>query len=95
LLDGLKPTATGLDMLPAWFLRLSAPVIAVTLTQLFNQSIRCAVVPQQWKTACISPIPKVAHPAEASDYKPISVTPVLSRMLERHIVGTYVYPALH
>jgi len=39
-------------MLPAWFLRLSAPVIAAPLTQLFNQSIRCAVVPQQWKAAC-------------------------------------------
>ena len=95
MLDRLKPTATGLDMLPAWFLRLSAPVIAAPLTQLFNQSIRCAVVPQQWKAACISPIPKVAHPAEASDYRPISITSVLSRMLERHIVRTYVYPALH
>ena len=55
-------------MLSAWFLRPSAPVIAAPLTQQFNQSIRCAVVPQQWKMACISPISKVAHPAEASDY---------------------------
>ena len=94
MLDRLKPTATGLDMLPAWFLRLSAPVIAAPLTLLFNQSIRCAVVPQQWKKACITPIPKVAHPAEASDYRPISITPVLSRMLERHVVRTYIYPAL-
>jgi len=75
--------------------RRSAPVIAFPLTQQFNQSIRCAVVPQQWKMACISPISKVAHPAEASDYRPISITPVLSRMLERHFVRTYVYPALH
>ena len=63
MLDHLKPTATGLDMLPAWFLRLAAPVIAAPLALLFNQSIRCAVVPQQWKEACIIPIPKVAHPS--------------------------------
>jgi len=78
----------------AWFLRLSAPVFAAPLTQLFNQSIRYAVVPQQWKKAWITPTPKVAHPTEASDYRPISITPVLSRMLERHVARTYIYPAL-
>ena len=84
-----KITATGLDMLPVWFLRLAAPVIAAHLAMLFNQSIRCTVVPQQWKKACIIPITKVAHPSQASDHRPISITPVLSRMLE-----TYTYPAL-
>jgi len=28
MLDGLKPTAAGLDALPAWFLKVSAPVLA-------------------------------------------------------------------
>ena len=36
MLDHLKPTATGLDQLPAWFLRLGAPVFAAPLAQLFN-----------------------------------------------------------
>jgi len=94
MLDRLKPTATGLDKLPAWFLRLGAPVFAAPLALLFNQSINCGIVPQQWKEACITPIPKVAHPTVASDYRPISITSVLSRMLERHIVRTYIYPAL-
>jgi len=35
MLDSLKPSATGLYMLRAWFLRLSAPVIAAPLSQLF------------------------------------------------------------
>jgi len=94
MLDCLKPTATGLDKLPAWFLRLGAPVFAAPLALLFNQSINCGIVPQQWKEACITPIPKVALPTVASDYRPISITSVLSRMLERHIVRTYIYPAL-
>ena len=92
-LDRLKPTATG--MLPAWFLRLSAPVMAFAApVQHFNQSITCAMIPQQWKKACITPIPKVAQPAEASDYRHISLTPVLSCMLERHVIRTYIHPAL-
>ena len=28
ILDRLKPTATGLDGIPAWFLRLGAPIFA-------------------------------------------------------------------
>ena len=94
MLDRLKPTATGLDKLPAWFLRLGAPVFAASLALLFNQSVNCGIVPQQWKEACITPVPKVAHPSVASDYRPISITSVLSRTLERHIVRAYIYPAL-
>ena len=51
-------------------------------------SLSHGTVPQQWKKACI-----VAHPAEASDYRPISITPVLSRMLEKHLVRSFIYPA--
>jgi len=64
------------------------------LAKLFNQSLSCGIVPQQWKKACITPIPKVAHPAGPGNYTPISITPVLSRMLEGHIVKVHIYPAL-
>jgi hypothetical protein len=45
LLDHLKPTATGLDNLPSWFLKISAPFIAVHVSDLFNMSINSSVVP--------------------------------------------------
>ena len=94
MLDRLKPTATGLDGLPAWFLKVSAPVLSAPLAALFNQSIVSGVVPQQWKTAVITPVAKVPIPIIESDYRPISITPVLSRLIERRIVTTFVYPAL-
>ena len=62
MLDRLKPTATGMDGLPAWFLRVSAPVIAAPLAVLFNQSISSGAVPRQWKTAVITPVPKNSAP---------------------------------
>ena len=65
MLDKLLPTATGMDELPAWFLRLGAPVFCIPLSHLFNKSIATSIVPSQWKTAQIHPIPKVAklsHP---------------------------------
>ena len=94
VLDTLRPTSTGLDNLPAWFLRLGAPIFYKPLTYLFNLSLSNSVVPIQWKLAWIRPIPKVSAPAQHSDYRPISITPVLTRILERIVVRQYIYPAI-
>ena len=94
ILDHLKHTATGIDDLPAWFLRLGAPIFAKPLAVLFNQSLASSTVPVQWKTSVIRPIPKIPIPKTLSDYRPISITPVLSRTLERLVVSSYIYPAL-
>ena len=94
ILDHLRPTAIGLDLIPAWFLRLTAPVFSAPIAHMFNQSLNLATVPTQWKSAFISPIPKVSGPVGPADYRPISITPVLSRILEKHVVRTNIYPAL-
>ena len=93
-LDTLKPTATGLDGIPAWFLRLGAPIFAAPLARLFNQTIMEGTEPQQWKTASITPIPKVPRPTKPSEFRPMSVTQVLSRSLEKNVVRHHIYSAL-
>jgi len=37
---------------------------------------------------------KVATPTQPSDFRPIFITPVLSRSLELFVVRKYIYPAL-
>ena len=54
LLERLKPTATGIDGLPVWFLRLSAPWIASPISHIFNMWYSSSVVPVQW-LAAVSP----------------------------------------
>jgi len=93
ILDSLHHTATGLDNLPAWFLRLGAPVFCSPLTRLLNLSLATSVVPIQWKSAVICPAPKVAAPHCHADFRPISVTPVLTRIMEKSIVRHFMYPA--
>jgi len=93
-LDTLRPTATGLDNLPAWFLRLAAPVIHGLLADVINVSLLTSSVPRQWKQVRIRPIPKVPTPQQPADYWPISVTPVLTRLTERIVVRRHIYPAL-
>ena len=46
ILDKLTNTATGLDYLPAWFLRLGAPIFCKPIARLFNKSIVTSVVPR-------------------------------------------------
>ena len=94
ILDHLRHTATGLDGLPAWFLWLGAPAFAAPIAELCNQSLTTSFVPQQWKTAIITPVPEVTHPSLPSHYRPVSIMPVLSRVMERHIARTFIYPAL-
>lgn len=93
ILDHLPASATGPDLIPAWFLRLGAPLFAKPIARLFNLSVATSVVPQQWKQACIRPIPKVSSPSQHSDFRPISITPVLTRIMEKTIVRHFLYPA--
>jgi len=44
-LDKLPPTSTGLDSIPAWFLRLSAPIFCKPIAHLFNLSLSSSFVP--------------------------------------------------
>src|SRR5688572_2269183 len=62
-LDHLHHTATGLDQLPAWFVRAAAPILTEPITILFNRSLATSYVPTQWKTARILPLPKITSPS--------------------------------
>jgi len=92
-LDTLRPTATGLDGLPAWFLRVAAPIFCKPVAYIYL-CLQTSTVSQQWKEVRIRPVPKVSAPVQHSDFRPISVTPILTRMMERVVVRDYLYPAL-
>ena len=94
MLDTIKSTAMGLDGLPDWFIRLAAPVFSSPLTYLYNLSLEQSVVPIQWKSSRITPVPKVTHPLTCQDYRPISITPILSRIMEKALVKSFLYPVL-
>ena len=94
MLDTLRPTATGLDRIPACFFATRRTCFRRTACRLFHQSLVTGVMPRQWTTAAITSIPKITAPASPSDFRPISITPVLSRSLERFVVREFFYPAL-
>jgi len=75
-----------------WILRMGAAVLAELITKLFNRALNESFVPKQWKSANITPVAKVAQPREPVDYRPVSITSVLSRMYEKMLVKDFVYP---
>ena len=84
-------------MIPYWAFKHCAIELSTIVTHLFNVSIRLGKMPSRWKQAIVTPVPKVRQIAEftgLSDLRPISVTPILSRVLEKLIVRTYLWPAL-
>ena len=66
-------------------LKETALSITSAVTKLFNTSIRLGVIPSEWKTARVTPIPKGTTSSDPANYRPISLLSVLSKLLEIHI----------
>jgi hypothetical protein len=94
MLDHLQSSSAGPDGVPSWFLRLAAPIIASPLAWLLNLSLNSGTAPLQWKSALITPIAKIPNPVEAADFRPISVTSILSRCTEKDIVRRFIYQCM-
>ena len=77
--------ANGPDGISAKMLKESSPAITSSLTKLFNTSIKLGEVPSEWKHALVTPIPKSSDLSSVSNYHPISLLSIISKILERHI----------
>ena len=65
--------STGLDRISARRLKDAATVIAPTLIQIFNQSLKSSTFPQIWKDGKVTPIFKSGDHSNMSNYRPITV----------------------
>ena len=73
VLNGMKGTSVGRDGISLWILKLC------------NFCISESVFPGPWKEAIIRPVPKVRQPLTFNDVRPISLLPVMSKVLEKII----------
>ncbi|CAB4024243.1 Hypothetical predicted protein, partial [Paramuricea clavata] len=84
LLVNLSTTkATGMDKFSAKILQIAAPVIAPSLTEIFNMSIDSDQFPSDWKAARVIPLFKKGQRSMLDNYRPISILPVVSKLMER------------
>lgn len=78
--------ASGPDGIPARLLKETANEIAPSLTQLFNKSLKHGVLPDDWKLANIVPVFKKGKKEFVENYRPISLLPLISKVLERCVL---------
>ena len=83
IIKTLKSSSCGVDGISAFFIKLAANYIASPLANIINASFRHRTFPKRWKNAIVKPIPKIPNPTSESEYRPISLLTVHSKILEK------------
>ena len=84
ILQGLKASkASVLDNISPRMLKDAAVVVAKPLTRIVNESLSQGTEPSEWKYAKVTPLYKRGMSTDMDNYRPISVLPVVSKVLER------------
>lgn len=84
ILANLNPSKSpGPDGIHPSFLKMLAPLISKPLATLFSLSLSSGRVPDDWRRAVVTPLLKKGSPAEVSNYRPISLTSITCKVLER------------
>ena len=89
-MENINPNkAVGPDGIPGKILKLCAKELAPILTTLFQASLNQGIIPKDWKEANITPIFKKGEKTNAENYRPVSLTSIICKLLE-HIVHSSI-----
>ena len=79
--------AAGPDEISPATLKHCAPQVASVYSDIFNESIKQCVVPKCFKTSTIIPVPKKPKISSLNDFRPVALTPISMKVLERFILN--------
>lgn len=79
----LKPdSACGSDRVGARILQANAEVLCIPLSIVFRKSLEEGVVPEDWRRGNITPIFKSGSRMTSSNYRPVSLTSIVCKIME-------------
>ena len=84
-----KKKAIGLDGISSQLIKISAPVIVASITEIFNCSILTGIFPDEWKAARVTPVFKSGSPSDVNNYRPISIIPMIAKTFEKFIYDQF------
>ncbi|KAG5266241.1 hypothetical protein AALO_G00228740 [Alosa alosa] len=79
--------AAGPDNIPGRALKDCAEELKDVFTDIFNTSLKQAIVPSCFKAATIKPVPKKTAPSCFNDYRPVALTPIIMKCFERLVMS--------
>lgn len=77
--------STGIDEISPIFLKDGANELKGVITYIINLSIDTETVPEEMKFAKVKPLFKKGSRLDASNYRPVSILPIISKILERAV----------
>ena len=80
--------ASGYDGVSVRALKKIATMFANLLCKLLNLSISTNSFPNHWKIAKVKPLYKGGAQNDINNFRPISVLPILSKILEKHVASS-------
>ena len=84
LISNLKPSVScGLDNISSRLLKLCSPYISDSICDIINHVLETGIFPDDWKKAKVHPIYKSDERNIPSNYRPISILPAISKIIER------------
>ena len=86
LISNINPNkASGPDGISPRILKMAGQTIVPSLTRLIKLSLRTGEVPKKWKEANVIPLHKKGARDQINNYRPVSLLPAASKILERVI----------
>ena len=89
ILSELNPTKTpGVDSVHPYVLKMCLDSMSRPLSKIFENSYSSGIVPELWRNANITALYKKGNKLQASNYRPISLTSVICKCMEKIIKST-------
>ena len=82
--------SSSINNLSSEIIRDAFMVVPMKVVELFNLSFDLCEVPDEWKIAKVTPLPKSGNSKDVSNLRPVSILPLPSKLIEK-IVHNRVY----
>ena len=74
--------SVGRDLISTDILKGAPEAVSIPIARIINTSIRTGIFPERWKTSLVTPLHKRGSREEVGNYRPVSILPIASKILE-------------